>query len=59
VLTFFLFGAGTYGAHITLIHWGGYFGLAAVACALYLALAELCESAYGQTVLPVRPLTKN
>jgi len=58
VLTFFFLGAGNYGAHITLIHWGGYFGVAAAACAFYLALAELCEASYGRTVLPVWPLTK-
>ena len=54
----FLLGAGTYGAHTTLIHWGGYTGLAAAACAFYLALAELCESSYGRAVLPVWPLAK-
>jgi len=56
VLTFFFLGAGNYGAHTTLIHWGGYFGLAAAACAFYLALAELCEFSYGRAVLPTWPL---
>jgi len=54
----FLLGAGNYGAHTTLIHWGGYTGLAAAACAFYLALAELCESSYGRAVLPVWSLAK-
>ena len=54
----FLLGAGNYGAHTTLIHWGGYTGLAAAACAFYLALAELCQSSYGRAVLPVWPLAK-
>ena len=58
VFTFFFLGAGNYGAHTTLIHWGGYFGLAAAACAFYLALAELCESSYGRAVLPVWPLAR-
>jgi succinate-acetate transporter protein len=53
VVTFFFLGAGNYGAHTTLIHWGGYFGLAAAISAFYLALAELCEFSYGRTVLPV------
>jgi succinate-acetate transporter protein len=53
VVTFFFLGAGDYGAHTTLIHWGGYFGLAAAISAFYLALAELCEFSYGRTVLPV------
>jgi len=56
VFTFFFLGAGNYGAHTTLIHWGGYFGLAAAACAFYLALAELCEFSYDRAVLPVWPL---
>ena len=56
VATFFCLGAGNYGAHTTLIHWGGYFGLVAAACAFYLALAELCEFSYGRPVLPVWPL---
>jgi uncharacterized protein len=58
VAVFFFLGAGNYGAHTTLIHWGGYTGLAAAACAFYLALAELCESSYGRVVLPVWPLAK-
>jgi len=55
--TFFCLGAGNYGAHLTLIHWGGYLGLAAAACAFYLALAELCEFTYGRGILPVWPLS--
>ena len=57
VFAFFFLAAGNYGAHTTLIHWGGYTGLAAAACAFYLALAELCEFSYGRTVLPAWPLT--
>lgn len=59
VFTFFFLGAGNYGASTTLIHWGGYFGLAAAACAFYLATAELCEVSYGRAVLPVWPLAKS
>jgi uncharacterized protein len=62
--TIFCLAAGNYGATVkeiaghgnTLIHWGGYTGLAAAACAFYLALAELCESSYGRAVFPVWPL---
>jgi uncharacterized protein len=57
VLTLFSLGPGPYGAHTTLVHWGGYFGLAAAACAFYLALAELCELSYHRAVLPVWPLS--
>jgi len=49
----FLLGAGNYGAHTTLIHWGGYLGLAASACIFYAALAELCEISYQRAVLPM------
>ena len=56
VAVFILLGVGNYGAHTTMIHWGGYTGLAAAACAFYLALAELCESSYGRAVLPIWPL---
>ncbi len=58
VAVFLLLGAGNYGAHTTLIHWGGYTGLAAAACAFYLALAELCESSYGRAVFPIWPLAE-
>jgi len=59
VAVFALLGAGNYGDHTTLIHWGGYTGLAAAACAFYLALAELCEFSYDRAVLPVWPLAKH
>jgi succinate-acetate transporter protein len=49
----FLLGAGNYGANATLIHWGGYLGLAATACIFYAALAELCEISYERAVLPM------
>ena len=54
----FLLGAGNYGAHATLIHWGGYVGLVATACIFYMALAELCEISYDRVVLPVWSLAK-
>ena len=59
VPTIFFLGAGDYGANTTLTHWGGYLGLAAAACAFYLALAELCEASYDRVVLPVWPLAKH
>ena len=43
VFTFFFLGAGNYGGDSALLHWGGYTGLAAAACAFYLAFAELCS----------------
>ena len=59
VLTVFFLGAGHYGANTTMIHWGGYLGLAAAACVFYLALAELCEITYGRAVLPIWSLIKS
>jgi succinate-acetate transporter protein len=58
VATFFLLGAGNYGAHPTMIEWGGYLGLAAAGCAFYLALSELCEVAYDRVIFPVGSLAR-
>ena len=44
VYAIFLLAAGNYGAHTIVIHRGGYTGLAAAACAFYVALADLSES---------------
>jgi succinate-acetate transporter protein len=55
----FLLGVGNYGAHTTLIHWGGDVGLVATACIFYMALAELCEISYGRVVFPLRSLAKH
>ena len=63
--TIYCLAAGNYGATVqeigghgnTLIHWGGYTGLAAAACAFYLAFAELCEFSYHRAVVPVWPLS--
>jgi uncharacterized protein len=53
----FLLAAGNYGDHTTLIHWGGYIGLAATVGIFYSALAELCEISSHRPVFPVWPLT--
>lgn len=58
LVTFLLLGAGNYGAHPTVIHWGGYMGLVTAALAGYLACAEVCEASYGRAVLPVVSLGK-
>jgi succinate-acetate transporter protein len=57
-ITLFLLAAGNYGAHATVVHWGGYFGLATAFLAGYLATAEVCEYSYGHSVLPVWSLKK-
>ena len=42
-----------------MIHWGGYLGLAAAACAFYLALSELCEVSYERAIFPVGSLARH
>lgn len=56
--TFFVLGAGNYGASTALVRAGGYLGLAVAAMAAYLSCAELCEGTYKRSVLPVWPLAK-
>jgi succinate-acetate transporter protein len=58
LVTFILLGAGNYGAHTTVLHWGGYLGLVTAGLAGYLACAEVCEASYGRAVLPVYPLAR-
>jgi succinate-acetate transporter protein len=58
VVTFFLLAIGNSGAHPTLIQWGGYLGLAGAGCAFYLALSELCETAYERAIFPVGSLAR-
>jgi uncharacterized protein len=55
-LTFLLLGIGYSGAHTTVLHWGGYVGLATAAGAAYVGLAEVLSEMYGRSILPVRPL---
>jgi uncharacterized protein len=55
--TLFLLGGGNYGAHTSLIHWGGYLGILVAAMAFYLATSELAEEVYERPVLPVWPLS--
>ena len=57
--TFFVLGAGNYGASSGLVHAGGYLGLAVAAMAAYLSSAELWEAAYKRAVLPVWPLARH
>jgi uncharacterized protein len=56
VFASFFLAAGNYGGHTTLIHWGGCTGLAAAACAFYLALAELgSPRTAGRAAFPIWP----
>lgn len=54
--TFILLAIGNVGAHTTVIHWGGYIGLATAAAAWYASFAAVTNSTFGRTVLPVVPL---
>jgi succinate-acetate transporter protein len=55
-ITFILLGIGNSGADETLIHWGGYFGLATAFAAWYASFAAVVNSTFGRVVLPVGPL---
>jgi succinate-acetate transporter protein len=57
--TFFVLGAGNYGASTGLVHVGGYLGLVVAALAAYLSAAEVCEATYKREVLPLWPLAKH
>jgi succinate-acetate transporter protein len=57
-VTFFLLGIGDAGDHTNITKAGGYFGLATAAAAWYASFAGVCNSTFGRTVLPVRPLNK-
>ena len=55
-VTFILLGAGNSGGHETVIHWGGYIGIATAVAAWYASFAVVTNSTFGRTVLPVWPL---
>jgi succinate-acetate transporter protein len=57
-ITFILLGAGNSGANQSVIHWGGYVGLATAVAAWYASFAAVTNSTFGRTVLPVVPLSK-
>jgi uncharacterized protein len=57
-ITFVLLGIGNSGGNETIIHWGGYLGLATAAAAWYASFAAVANSTFGRTVLPVRPLKR-
>jgi len=56
--TFFLLGIGNAGGHDTVVHIGGWFGLATAAAAWYGSFAAVTNSTFGRVVLPVVPLTR-
>jgi succinate-acetate transporter protein len=58
-VTLLLLAAGNYGGSSSLLHVGGVLGIILAGQATYLAAAELCEYAYGRTVIPIGSLAKN
>jgi succinate-acetate transporter protein len=55
-LTFLVLGVGNAGSHSGIVKVGGWIGLAAAVAAWYASFAEVTNSTFGRTVLPVRPL---
>jgi uncharacterized protein len=56
-ITFILLAIGNIGPHPTVLHWGGYLGLATAAAAWYASFAAVTNSTFGRTVMPVYPLS--
>jgi hypothetical protein len=54
--TFFVLGIGNAGAHTSIVHLGGWIGLATAAVAWYASFAAVTNSTFGRTILPVKPL---
>ena len=54
--TLILLGIGNSGGHTTIIHIGGYVGLATAIVAWYTAMAAVVNSTWGRPVMPVFPL---
>ena len=57
LVTFVLLGIGAAGGDETVIHWGGYIGLATAAAAAYTALAEVTNDTFDRSVLPLGKLS--
>jgi len=57
-VTFFLLAIGNAGANSSIIHAGGWTGLATAAVAWYASFAGVTNSTFGKTVLPVYPLKR-
>jgi succinate-acetate transporter protein len=55
-VTFLLLGIGNAGGHDTIVHAGGWVGLATAVAAWYASFAAVTNSTFGRTVLPVKPL---
>jgi succinate-acetate transporter protein len=56
--TFILLAIGNVGPHPSVLHWGGYIGLATAAAAWYASFAAVANSTFGRTILPLIPLKR-
>lgn len=56
-VTFLLLGIGNAGGHQTIVHAGGFVGLATAVAAWYASFAAVANSTFQRTVLPVKPLS--
>jgi succinate-acetate transporter protein len=54
--TFLVLGIGNAGGHTSIVHLGGWLGLATAVAAWYASFAAVTNSTFGRTVLPVKPL---
>lgn len=54
--TFILLAIGKTGGDTTVIHWGGYLGIATAVAAWYASFAAVTNSTFGRTILPTVPL---
>ncbi len=52
-ITFILLGIGNSGGSSSMVHAGGYFGIATAAVAMYIAAADIMQAVYKRAVLPV------
>jgi succinate-acetate transporter protein len=57
-LTFIVLGIGNAGADKSIVHAGGYIGLATAIAAWYASFAAVTNSTFGRTVLPVKELKR-
>jgi hypothetical protein len=56
-ITFILLGVGNAGNHPSVIHAGGYFGLATAFVAAYASFAGVTNATFGRAIIPTWPLT--
>jgi succinate-acetate transporter protein len=56
-VTFVLLGIGNAGGHSSIVHIGGWVGLATAAAAWYASFAAVTNSTFKRTVIPVKPLS--